>query len=116
MLYHREIFMPPKVANIKNASLPLLPTRHAEEAAAQDRYGRITIPARIEFNGSDIVEAEVIDGKTVKIVVRLKYDDTRDAIYVVALPDCRLKTVWFNLKSDFHGTLDRSRYASGPSK
>src|SRR4051812_41370254 len=103
-LYHREIYMPKGVLALTGVTLKLAATDHAKRAARSDRYGQIEIPAEITFNGSDIVEAEFVNGKLSKVVVRLPYDAKRDAIFV-CLIDGTLKTVWFNLKSDFHKTL-----------
>lgn len=108
-LFHSEIFMPEKIKNAPPMFLDLKPSKHAKRAADTDRYGVLKIPSRITFSGKDIVEAEFSMGKVVKIVVRLAYDATRDAIYVCHL-DGFLKTVWFNLKSDKHFTLDASKY------
>ncbi len=110
-LYHREIFMPAGVRNLAGVTLALTPSHHARGAALYDRYGALTIPAQITFDGKDVVEAEFEAGKLVKVVVRLSYDDTRDAIYVCKT-DGFLKTVWFNLKSDKHKTLKKHLYKS----
>lgn len=111
ILFHREIAMPAKVRDMKEISFTLRPTAHAENAARNDRYGKLTIPASIRFAGKDIVEAEMTGGAVTKLVVRIPYDSTRDAIYVI-LPNGTLKTVWFNLSNDLHKTLDKSRYAA----
>ncbi len=112
-LFHREIFLPLNLRNLASTNLELNPTDHAREAAETDRYGAISIPAAIKFNGSNIVEAETVGGKLSKVVVRLSYDDTRDAIYAIGIDKGRtfLKTVWFNLKSDKHSTLRKEMYA-----
>lgn len=101
--------MPAGVRNLANVTLTLKPTEHAKQAARNDRYGAITIPAQISFEGKDVVEAEFVNGKLSKIVVRLPYDGTRDAIYVCNI-DGLLRTVWFNLKSDKHKTLKKELY------
>jgi hypothetical protein len=113
-LYHREIYMPKGVLALENYKLELRATAHAKIAATQDRYGIVKIPAAIEFHGRDVVEAEFVNGKLSKVVVRLPYDSRRDAIFVANV-DGTLKTVWFNLSRDRHSTLDRSKYASRPS-
>ena len=82
--------------------------------AREDRYGAIAIPAQIAFNGADVVEAEFVGGKLEKVVVRLPYDSTRDAIYVCKT-DGTLKTVWSNLKSDSHKTLKKHLYLPAPN-
>lgn len=110
-LYHRDVFMPERVKTAPSMTLGLRITRHAEEASHTDRYGHLAIPASITFTGKDIVEAEYVDGRINKIVVRLKYNDTLSAVYACLL-DGTLKTVWFNRTDDDHKTLDRSKYAT----
>lgn len=111
LLFHREVFMPPKIAAIGNTTMQITPTAHALKAAAGDRYGVITIPNQITFSGADIVEAEVYERKLVKVLIRLDYDATRDLLIALTIPEGRAKTVWFNLKSDKHSTLRREIYA-----
>jgi hypothetical protein len=113
-LYHREIYMPAGVLALSNVTQALRATEHAKRAALNDRYGVITIPAEITFDGKDIVEAEFVNKKLAKVVVRLSYDARRDAIYVLNI-DGTLKTVWFNLKSDKHKTLKKELYMARPS-
>lgn len=110
MLYHKDIYMPLQIATAPEMRMVLRPTNHALYAAQNDRYGVIKIPASITFKGSDIVEAEVIDGQVSKVVVRLPYNERLSAIYVCLLTGV-LKTVWFNLTSDTHKTLNANRYA-----
>lgn len=112
-LYHREIYMPKGVLALAGVNVKLKVSEHAKRAARNDRYGQIEIPAEITFNGSDVVEAEFVNGKLAKVVVRLPYDSTRDAIFV-CLIDGTLKTVWFNLRSDSHKTLRKELYKSAP--
>lgn len=105
--------MPEVVKGLKTTTLRgFRVTSHALKAAASDRYGKLDIPAAVTFRGSDVVEAEVNSGKVTKLVVRVSYDATRDAIYVFGLENgVFLKTVWFNLKTDRHATLRRELYA-----
>jgi hypothetical protein len=115
MLYHREIFMPAQVAEqFDRRSFELQLTRHAKDAARRDRYGFILIPRKIVVQASQIVEAEIVSGEVVKVVVRQPYDQTRDLILVLS-PDgkrARVRTVWFNLATDTHATLRAELYAS----
>lgn len=113
-LYHTEIFLPSPIRALATRTIAPRITRHAEMAAAGDRYGKLNIPCTLTFSGADVVEAEVESGRVVKLVLRLPYDATRDAVYAVGFDNgaAFIKTVWFNLKSDKHKTLDRSRYAT----
>jgi hypothetical protein len=53
-------------------------------------------------------EVEVEDGKVVKCVIRLKYDDEKDISIVVR--EGFIVSAWLNNKCDNHLTLDRSKY------
>lgn len=113
-LYHTEIFLPAAIRALTARTIAPRITRHAETAAAGDRYGKLTIPRTLTFSGANVVEAEVEAGRVVKLVVRLPYDATRDAVFAIGFDNGQsfIKTVWFNLKSDRHTTLNRSRYAT----
>lgn len=111
-LYHKEIGFPddldmPKgfqpVVNLRYSS-------HATEEALADKYGEIKLPHRVDIRKGDIFEIGV-RGKTVtKLAVRFSYDATRDIILIINAADGFVRTVWFNLKTDKHRTLDRSKY------
>ena len=105
--------MPAKIAKLERTTLAPEITSHARDAAAGDRYGKMTIPASITFCGRDVVEAEIDGGKVKKLVVRVHYDETRDGVYVLGIDNGRVfyKTAWFNLSSDVHATLKRHLYA-----
>lgn len=131
-LYHKEIGFP---RNFKAPAgvLGLKYTRHAEQAALDDRYGEIIKPARLTTANYDIVELGVQDNRVSKIVYRgparcteCHYSQTapadcthekKDIILVVMPPqgagtsEWVVKTVWTNLNSDKHRTLDESKYA-----
>jgi hypothetical protein len=116
LLFHREVFMPPKILALGEFNVPVILTAHAEKAAAEDRYGVIAIPSRVAFSGKNVIEAEVVDKKLTKVLLRLEYDETRDLIMALSVPDFRVKTVWFNLKSDIHSTLRRELYNTAADK
>jgi hypothetical protein len=111
-LYHKDIYLPEPVRTLKRVNLSYRISGHARKAAETDRYGVIEIAPNITFEGKDVVEAEVKNGKVEKLVVRLPYDKERDVIYVVGIyPDGKvLKTVWANLSNDLHSTLRRELY------
>lgn len=110
-LYHREVYLPSELLNLKQVTKAISATAHALKAAEEDRYGKIEIPSSVTFSGKNIVEAEVLGGRLVKILVRVPYDAERDLLLALAVPEWRAKTVWFNLKSDIHRTLDKSKYS-----
>jgi hypothetical protein len=112
-LYHSEIFLP---------SWFTAPTRrvridyghHAKREALVDRYGEIALPAFINLRRFRVIEVGVIDGRVSKILFRGKLDNERD-LCIVLIPrgdkPWYCKTVWVNVNSDQHKTLNRSRYA-----
>jgi hypothetical protein len=112
-LYHREIYLPEIIRNLGARTIRPRVTRHAMEAAAGDRYGAMQIPTEIKFSGADVVEAEFTDKKLSKLVVRVKYDATRDAVFAIGFDrgESFIKTAWFNLATDKHATLKRHLYA-----
>ncbi len=112
-LFHREVFLPQVILDLGARTIQPRVTNHARRAALQDRYGEITIPESVTFSGADVIEAEMEDGRVVKLVIRAPYDAARDLVLAIGFEGGQsfLKTVWFNLKSDGHRTLDRSRYS-----
>jgi len=113
-LYHSEIFLPDWFT---------APTRrvrvsygsHAKREALIDRYGTIALPAFVNLKRFRVIEVGVINGRVSKILFRGRLDDTRD-LCIVLIPKgdrpWRCKTVWTNVRSDLHRTLDASRYAT----
>jgi hypothetical protein len=90
----------------------LVYSRHAEQEARNDRYGLVILPGALTFDPNNVVEAEFTNGSLSKLVIRQPHDAQRDLILVV-LPGSRVffvKTVWTNLKTDKHSTLNRNRY------
>lgn len=110
-LYHFQIGFPqgfqPRIGRIS-----LDYTKHAQDAALSDRYGSLKLPQYIDTNKAICIEAE-IEGKSVlKLVYRMSYTDTLDLIVVVVPHGLgfKVKTVWANLITDKHATLNESRY------
>jgi hypothetical protein len=113
-LYHVEVYMPRDVvALIPTDIVEPFYSGHAVQAAASDRYGEAVLAVQIDLKSAKLIEAEVENGKLLKYVVRCHYDNARDIIYVLC-PRFRrvvfVKTVWFNLKTDKHRTLDKNKY------
>ena len=111
-LYHKEIAMPREVTALKAVTIRPTHTRHAREAALTDRYGVINLPEVVSFSGADVVEAEITEGRVSKLVVRRPYDEARDIVMAIGFRNSEsfLKSAWFNLRNDNHGTLNRERY------
>lgn len=111
-LYHADIFIPEWFeAPTERATLTY--SRHALYAMNNDRYGAIPMFRTIPLSVFTLIELGVREDKVSKIVVRGRYDETRDVVFVL-IPrdgDYFVKTVWFNLRTDSHKTLNRNRYA-----
>ena len=110
-LYHSEVYMP-KLLQQPCFEGRLRYSRHAIDEANSDRYGDITPPPYFYVEGKEKlieVETDSKTGKVVKQVWRQALDDERDIVLVITA-DGNVKTLWVNLKTDKHKTLDRSRY------
>ncbi len=103
--------MPKQVkAIVPKGMTALAYSSHAQQAASDDRYGHITLPQAIDFQAAQLIEIDDIENK---VLVRAKLDDKRD-ICIAAIPNGKtwlVKTVWINLSTDKHRTLDKSKYA-----
>lgn len=112
-LYHRDIGFPDRLSLPKHR-LQLRYSTHARKAAQDDRYGPITnLPTSLPVLRSSIVEAEVDQQGTSKLVVRVPYSEGLDLVLVI-IPDgagALVKTVWLNRSDDAHHTLRVGRYA-----
>lgn len=114
MLYHSQVYIPKeleiKLNYMNNMIIDLTYSRHAILAANSDKYGQMNLRSQIRFNASKVIEVETDNnGHMIKLVLRVSYDETRDAVFVL-MQGGFVKTVWFNLKSDLHRTLDTSKY------
>lgn len=113
-LYHYQIGIPQEaIAQSKRGKIRLEYGWHAQQAAMEDRYGLVELPIFLDTNRAKLIEVEVgIDGVVTKCVYRMNLDMKRDLVLVVIPEKGRgfVKTIWINLKSDVHRTLNRSRY------
>lgn len=113
ILYHKDIGFPDDI-HLPPGFNPVMQLNygsHARREAMEDKYGEIKLPHRIDIRKGETIEIGVT-GKTVtKMVVRFSYDQTRDIVLVIMPRGNFVKTVWFNLKTDQHKTLDHSKYA-----
>ena len=111
-LYHSEVFMPEEFKTpVFRGVLRYGP--HSLKEATTDRYGEIPLPIEFHPEGARLIESEVrvigINARVIKQLWRKPLDETRDL--VMAITDSGyVKTVWVNLRSDTHRTLNRSRY------
>jgi hypothetical protein len=111
-LYHAEIGLPKGFA-LPAERVALSWTRHAEKARKDDRYGEIPAFTSLPLSSFSVVEVGMENGRVAKIVVRGRYTKEKDVIFVL-IPGkvYTVKTVWINLHSDQHKTLDRSKYVN----
>jgi len=107
--YHVDIGLPPVALGLSFATM-LRYTKHALDAARDDRYGPVELPKVFNSTQARLIEATVEGEKVVKAVYRQPLDDWRDLCLVIALETSRVLTVWVNEKLDHHKTLDRSKY------
>lgn len=110
MLYHKDVYIPPKYQDYQFAAL-LKYSRHAMREASADKRGAIRLPKVIDSRNATLIELEVDNDKVVKVVYRVDYNDKHDLCLVVVPDDRFVKTVWLNDRGDNHGTLRRERYA-----
>ena len=129
ILYHMEIGFP-KNFRAPSGKYQLEYSRHAHEACLDDRYGYIPKLKQIDTDRMKIVELGVQDGRVSKILYRgtLPCMDCHKAgvdqrncphprrdMCIVVIPKANqpwfVKTVWINLQSDKHKTLDERKYA-----
>lgn len=114
-LYHADIRLPdgfqPPTERVR-----LCWTRHADNARKDDRYGEIPKFDTIPLSKFEVIEVGMNGNNVAKIVMRGHYTKDVDVIFVL-IPDYTcwhgpwtVKTVWQNLRTDSHKTLDRSRY------
>jgi len=115
-LYHMELGFPSTFVK-PSGRKELDYGSHAMSATLDDRYGRIPVLNSINVDKLQMVELGVDSGsgRVSKIVYRGHLDEERDmCIVVIPKPPGQkwfVKTVWINLRSDQHRTLDESKYA-----
>lgn len=112
MKYHTDIHMPAEAQALEFAAFVSY-TRHAKQAAQNDRYGRIDLPKVLDTRRGKLIEAVVEGGKVAKALYRLDYDALHDLCMVVLPDSCKVLTVWLNRKDDQHHTLNEEAYARG---
>lgn len=117
-LFHSEIYVPTGLKPLQYTG-ELRYSRHAREEASSDKYGLIDLPGRVDAERAQLIEVEARDGPlgkgsvVTKQVWRQPLDAGRDIVLVVQ-PDGFVRTVWVNLRSDTHKSLNRSRYMPAP--
>lgn len=112
-LYHYTLGFPPKF-NPNVGTVRLAYSRHALEAAKNDRYGDIKLRGTLDTTAAKCIELGLERGHVKKLVYRISYSSSLDLILACYIEGSHFKvaTVWLNLKSDQHCTLDASRYVN----
>lgn len=108
MLFHTEIGLP-KWFKAPTCTVTPRYGDHARFEAQVDRYGKIQLPKTIDLSKFKVIEVGAEGQRITKILFRGPLDSTRD-LCIVLQPDGYARTVWVNLKTDKHRTLDRSKY------
>lgn len=115
-LYHKEVFWPlGKLTRWQGKTLRLSFSRHAIKECLKDRYGTIIPPANITFDEQKAFEIELANNLINKVAIRVPYNQTHDISFVLILDgedSAFVKTLWLNDKTDKHGTLNASLYAT----
>lgn len=112
-LYHTDVVLPAGFkAPQQRVRVSYGP--HARKEAFEDRYGQIQLPNFITLRRFRVIEVGMIGNRVSKILFRGRLDDTRD-LCIVLIPGVdkqpwRCKTVWVNVRTDKHRTLDTTRY------
>ena len=108
-LYHKDVYMPTGL-KLPTGTMLLEYGGHARREAFEDRYGKIDLPTAIDFSQFEVIEVETQGKNVTKVLYRGTLDSRRD-LCIVIIPKRRfVKTVWVNLKSDKHRTLDTTKY------
>lgn len=116
-LYHPEVYLPK--CNPPRGHVRVSYTGHAKRASQDDRYGYVPTPHILDLTNFRLVELAQEDGRDTKYVMRGPLDDERDVVYVLrysigsrGIRNYYVVTLWVNLNTDQHRTLDRSKYAT----
>jgi DNA polymerase/3'-5' exonuclease PolX len=111
IIYHYTLGFP-KGFNPDVGTIPLKYTRHAVEASQNDKYGPIKLPGALDTGAAKCIEVYLDGGRVQKLVYRMPQLGPCDLVLVV-VPDggaFKVLTVWKNLKSDQHETLQVGKY------
>lgn len=110
-LYHFEIGFPQHV-RLPLGGVVLQYSSHAQQAAKNDRYGKIVrLPSVLNYQDAKIIEIEADGKKVTKVLVRTPYNASFDISLAINPVNGFVKTVWLNKKEDKHYTLNRELYS-----
>jgi len=113
-LYHKDVYLPSELLEqVPKESIRLKYGTHAKHACKDDKFGRVVGPPQLNPATCDIFELEDRAGKLVKFLARMSYDHRRDITVVIACDknnEYFVKTLWLNLKTDKHWSLNKKNY------
>lgn len=109
-LYHTDICMPEHLRKPIFEGM-LTYGFHAKSESAQDKYGSIQLPKYFDSKKAKLIETEwdPVSRRILKQVWRQRLDDKRDLVLVIGEKGF-VRTVWCNLLTDKHRTLNPSKY------
>lgn len=109
-LYHADIRLPDYDRPPYHVDLKW--SRHAERARLTDRYGVIPSFSYLNFDACEVIEVGMENDVVRHFLLRIPMDERDIVIALAPVSSSKfiVKTVWYNLKSDKHYTLDRSKY------
>lgn len=108
MMHRLNVQTNPELADISCNAKSVTYSKHAVERAADKR---VSLIGAIVISRGDVVEAEVENGRVIKLVVRQPLDSKRDRVMVLVpvKSGWYCVTLWSNSKDDKHLTLQHSR-------
>jgi hypothetical protein len=118
-VYHKDVFLPRRIKGMVPAGIKAIQySNHALQESKLDKYGQLPLPVMLDFATTEIVEITTDGDKAHKIVVRHSLKDSRHLCLVLIPTECKrtwlAKTVWCNLATDNHDTLNKSNYVRKP--
>ena len=109
-LYHKDLGLP-TMWKTDWGVLGLKYSKHAQQAAEDDRYGFIDLPRRLDTSRAEVIEIELDEDECLdKILYRTRYNAEYDICIAVRPLTREVKTVWLNKRNDTHQTLDLTKY------
>ncbi len=107
--FHKDVFLPK--LRLPNVARKLEYTRHALNAAQDDKYGDLTsfLPLELNFAECELVECRLEGNRVTQLLLRVNVAVGLDLVLAVGVGN-RVYTVWGNLTSDQHRTLNQNLY------
>jgi len=107
--FHKDVFLPK--LKLPNEPKRLEYTRHALNAAGDDKYGDLTcfLPLELNLSECELVECRLEGKKVTQLLVRTNVAVGLDLVLAVGT-GFRVYTVWGQKTGDQHKTLNRKLY------